>query len=277
MAEKRYYWLKLQRDFFNNPEIKILRRVAGGDTYTLIYLEMLLMSLENEGYLYFEHIGDDMADELSAILSEKKEDVQFLLAFLENKSLIQISDGDAYYLSNIKEMIGRETGSAKRVRALRQRQKNQSDSIPKQKALQSNTSVTERNVERETEEEKELEKETDEDLETSQSSVGQNLFEFYENNIAQLSPLIHENISGWVTDFIEAGSPSEVEAQNVLIMAMTIAVERNKRNWSYIKGILTNWEKSKLVTVKQIKAHENRRSNEKSQTTGGESYGGVEF
>ena len=36
---KKYYWLKLKDDFFNSREIKKLRRIAGGDTYTIIYLK----------------------------------------------------------------------------------------------------------------------------------------------------------------------------------------------------------------------------------------------
>ena len=33
---KRYYWLKLQDDFFKSKRIKKLRKIAGGDTYTII-------------------------------------------------------------------------------------------------------------------------------------------------------------------------------------------------------------------------------------------------
>ena len=42
---KRYFWLKLDRHFFNNARIKKLRRLAGGDTYTIIYLKLLLLSI----------------------------------------------------------------------------------------------------------------------------------------------------------------------------------------------------------------------------------------
>ena len=39
--EKRYYWLKFREDFFESKRIKRLRRMAGGDTYLIIYLKML--------------------------------------------------------------------------------------------------------------------------------------------------------------------------------------------------------------------------------------------
>lgn len=37
MAEKKYYWLKMTDQFFEDKAIKKLRKIAGGDTYTIIY------------------------------------------------------------------------------------------------------------------------------------------------------------------------------------------------------------------------------------------------
>lgn len=53
---KRYYWLKLKNDFFNQREIKKLRRIAGGDTFTIIYLKIQLLSIQSEGVLKFEEL-----------------------------------------------------------------------------------------------------------------------------------------------------------------------------------------------------------------------------
>ena len=59
MADKRYYWFKMEQSFFEQKEIKYLRRLPGGDTYTIIYLKLILKSLENDGKIYYENIGDD--------------------------------------------------------------------------------------------------------------------------------------------------------------------------------------------------------------------------
>ena len=56
---KRYYWLKLPDDFFRQKPIKKLRKIAGGDTYTIIYLKMLLIAMKQDGRLYFEGVEDD--------------------------------------------------------------------------------------------------------------------------------------------------------------------------------------------------------------------------
>ena len=43
---KRYYWLKLKEDFFRDKVMKKMRKIAGGDTYVVIYLKMMLMSIQ---------------------------------------------------------------------------------------------------------------------------------------------------------------------------------------------------------------------------------------
>jgi len=71
MAEKTYYWIKLQMDFFKSPAVKLLRKMSGGDTYTVIYLKMLLLSLENGGYIYFTGIDETFTKEIELVLEEE--------------------------------------------------------------------------------------------------------------------------------------------------------------------------------------------------------------
>ena len=55
-GKKRYYWLKLKEDFFNSKEIKKLRKLAGGDTFTIIYLKMLLISINNDCIISYDGV-----------------------------------------------------------------------------------------------------------------------------------------------------------------------------------------------------------------------------
>ena len=48
-ANKRYYWIKQKEEFFTDKRIKRLRRISGEDTYTIIYLKLLLLSLKDDG------------------------------------------------------------------------------------------------------------------------------------------------------------------------------------------------------------------------------------
>lgn len=109
MANKRYYWLKLKEDFFKSKEMKKLRKVAGGDTYVIIYLKMQLLSLRNEGKLYFEGVDDDFASELALELDEDVENVRMTLNFLEHCKLLECISSDEYFLPVIPEVTGSES------------------------------------------------------------------------------------------------------------------------------------------------------------------------
>ena len=133
MAEpKRYFWLKLHKDFFQRKEIKRLRKIAGGDTYTIIYLKMLLRSIMSDGKLYFDGLEDDFASELALDLDEKEENVQITVQYLLKSGLLEMCSDEEYYLPDTKDSTGCETAVASRVRKHRE----------KQKALQCNANVT---------------------------------------------------------------------------------------------------------------------------------------
>ena len=153
---KKYYWLKLKADFFTSRAMKKLRKIAGGDTYTIIYLKLQLLSLKDEGVLFFEGVEPTFAEEMALALDEDADNVKATLLFLQNMGLIEQKSNNEYILTEVPYLIGGESESAERVRRFRGK-----------KALQCNGEVTEGNAlvtncntekEKEKEKEKELEK-----------------------------------------------------------------------------------------------------------------------
>ena len=134
MSEKRYYWLKLKEDYFNGPKIKKLRKIAGGDTYTIIYLKMQLLSIKNNGIIEFEKIEPTFQEELALKLDEDVENVSVTLSYLQTQGLIDMNENNEFLLLEASNNIGSESESAERVRQFREREN--------QKALQCNGSVT---------------------------------------------------------------------------------------------------------------------------------------
>ena len=122
MAENRYYWLKLQEDFFDSKRIKKLRRIAGGDTYTIIYLKMQLKALKTGGVLEYTGIENTFSEELALDLDEEPEDVGLCLNYLLSVGLIETSDNIDFFLPYVVENTGTEGSSAKRMREYRERQ-----------------------------------------------------------------------------------------------------------------------------------------------------------
>ena len=149
---KRYYWLKLKDDFFTDKRIKKLRRIAGGDTYTIIYLKMMMKCMNNDGILEYDGIEDSFADELALDLDEDADNVQITVNFLMQAGLLEEMGENHFLMTEVPELIGSETANAQRVRDFRN----------KQKTLQCNADVTEVkqlcNVEKEIEKEKDIEK-----------------------------------------------------------------------------------------------------------------------
>ena len=120
---KKYYWLKLKEDFFEQRVIKKLRKIAGGDTYTIIYLKLQLLAMKNDGKLIFENVEDDFASEMALELDEDVENVKVTLMYLEKNNLIETISKDEFFLPEVLEVTGSETASAIRVREHRERKK----------------------------------------------------------------------------------------------------------------------------------------------------------
>ena len=153
---KKYYWLKLKEDFFRDKRIKKLRRIAGGDTYTVIYLKLQLLSLKNNGALIYEGIEPTFEEEMALDIDEDLDNVKITIAFLKANGLLDETDQDHYVMTETIQCIGSESASAARVRKHRELK------AQKQQALQCNTQVTNSNIEiekREKRQDKELERE----------------------------------------------------------------------------------------------------------------------
>ena len=163
---KKYYWLKLKDNFFNQKEVKKLRRIAGGDTYTIIYLKMQLLSIKKDGIIEFEGTEKDLAEQLSYEIDEDLNNIQVTLSFLKVNNLIEEISENNFLLTKVPDCIGKEGASAERVRRHRER-KALLEKEKEQKMLQCNGEVTDSNndviksnteIEKEKEKEKEIEK-----------------------------------------------------------------------------------------------------------------------
>ena len=134
---KRFWWLKLRENFFDQTVIKKLRRMAGGDTYTIIYLKMQLLSLRNDGVLLFENIEDTFEEELALALDEAEDNVRMTVLFLQNHNLIEVVSNSEYVLTEAVRNMDSECDSAARMRNMRERQRekaSQCNALPSQSA-----------------------------------------------------------------------------------------------------------------------------------------------
>lgn len=222
-GQKRYYWLKLQNDFFSRKEIKRLRRIAGGDTLTIIYLKMLCRSLKDNGKLYYDGLDNDFVSELAMDIDEDTENVQITVNYLIKTGLLEQIDEVEYTLKDAESNTGTETAVAARVRKHRERQK----------ALQCNTDVTAVKQLGNVEIEKEIEKEKEIEEEKEDPPSSSDILKMYGDNIHPVSsPVEAEKLKTLV----------DTHGETFVAKAIERAVMRNKRSLAYITGILNNWE-----------------------------------
>lgn len=164
MAEKKYYWLKLPRNFFGKHYIKILRAKENGELLVLFYMWMLTEAIDHKGRLrYSEDIpyDEEMLAEASGFALHIV--TQALQQFTKLQLVITESDGTLFMPKSI-EMVGSESASAQRVREYRERKNSKEKKPETVENTESNDNVTKCNVNVqkgniEKELEKELEKE----------------------------------------------------------------------------------------------------------------------
>lgn len=248
---KRYYWIQLTQEFFYSKEMKLLRKIAGGDTHTIIYLKMMLVSLENNGMIFYDGLADNLAEEISLMIDENVEDIKITLLFLEAKGLLTKSSDREYILEQVPEMIGSETATARRVRKHREHQK----------ALQCNTAETNRNGEIEKEIEKELDIETE--IEKKDGNSLSVIAQVYQQKIGLIDGGQFQRLTEYAT----------LDGMNiaVILKAISEAADNGKRNFKYINAILRNWKQDGIKTLVQVEERERQRIERRAKSSGSNS------
>lgn len=255
-VNKRYYWIQLAQDFFKSKEMKLLRKIAGGDTHTIIYLKMMLISLEDNGIIYFDGVADNLAEEISLLIDEDVENIKITLVFLQSKGLLtKVSDRE-YFLEQVPEMVGSETASTRRSRKHRE-----------VKALQCNTDATKRNgdIEIDTEKDKDIKKDIDKDINKDK----QNFVQEVEMNLGR-------GLVKFEFDMINDYLLNQKISTELFLEAVKIAVANNVRKFNYIARILDNWINQGIKTPEQafqaqrdFQARKNNKAMSANQKTGG--------
>ncbi|HGK3670045.1 TPA: conserved phage C-terminal domain-containing protein [Streptococcus pneumoniae] len=121
---KIYFWLKVDKKFFDNLFIKRLKNMLGGYTMTVIYIRLMLESLEDDCILYYEGYFDSLVQELALKLDVSEDDINMTVAYFTRCGLIQIDDDGHATLSQAKAMVESETNWSKYKREQRKQAPN---------------------------------------------------------------------------------------------------------------------------------------------------------
>lgn len=265
---KVYFWLKVDKKFFDNVFIKRLKNMNGGYAMTVIYIRLMLESLESDCILYYDGYLESLVEELAIKLDVSEDDINMTMAYFTKCGLIQIDTNGNAELLQAKAMLEQETNQAQYMREYRKRQKLKNDNSYNVSQLANVVSEPLTTCKTEIDKEIELKKDINIDIKsevdtrekqsaTADEKAEFNIFEYYQSRIGVLDGYQLQKLK----DFIEIDNLEP----NLVKRAIDRAADNSKRNFGYINSILKNWAQNGIKTIVQQDEEQRRFEESKSQ------------
>lgn len=232
MADKKFYWIKLKTDFFNQDTIDFILQQENGCKYIVLYQMLCLKTANNNGELNTK-IGEMIIPyDVEKIQRDTKyfdiDTVRVALELFKKLGLIYQQEDSILKISNFDDMVGSETKWAEKKRIYREKQK-QLKLGQKEDNVREEIEYRDKSIE--------IEKDIDKRISTT-------IYDFIEENFGRtLSPIEYEEISKW-------------EDNELTRYAIKQAVLNGKYNIKYISRILDSYKTKKIKTVQQAQQDE---------------------
>jgi len=122
---KKFFWLKLKEDFFNQDEIKVILKKDNGPDYVIIWQKLLLKAITQKdvGILRFNDTIPYTPELLSSVLDYNEDIVKGALAVFMKLEMIEILDNGDIWIKAAAQLVGSETDKAMLMRRLRKQKK----------------------------------------------------------------------------------------------------------------------------------------------------------
>lgn len=134
-SNKRYFWLKLQKDFFKRADVQLVKVMTNGKEILLLYLELLSESLEFNGRLMINKSLAYNPEIISKMTDTKIDLVRTALEKYEQLGWIEVLENGVIFMTQLAEMTGHDTKYAldkQRQRQAKLSQQKQLSSPPKE-------------------------------------------------------------------------------------------------------------------------------------------------
>nr|DAW02040.1 MAG TPA: Replication initiation and membrane attachment [Caudoviricetes sp.] len=123
MAERKYYWIKLKKDFMNSDAVDFLMSQKNGAEYVVLYQMLCLMTVKTNGKLERQLNEVIIPYDAEKIQRDTKyfniDTVRNALQLYIHLGLIYKDDNGCLSIANYDNLVGSESGSAERVRRFR--------------------------------------------------------------------------------------------------------------------------------------------------------------
>lgn len=235
----RYYWLKLNENFFESDVVEWLEDQENGEKYVLLYLKLCLKSLKTDGVLVrqvgkmiIQHTAESIAKQTQFDI----EIVESALALFEQIGLIEKNDKGESYLPEVANMTGSGSSSESATKKKAQRQNKKGQNVPEkgdkmspEKGTKCPTEIRYKSIEYRDKEKDDYHhpKRNDDDEEKTHTEI----FALWEKNIMPLTPIVGEKLQALLGEVGEAAVEQGILA----------AVEHGARNFAYVQTVARNY------------------------------------
>ena len=246
MSNKKYYWLKLKEDFFEEDAISWIEEQEKGKEYCLFYLKLCLKSLKTNGLL-IRNVGSMLvpydAKTLAKVTSTDIDTVRVAMDIFTKIGLIQILENGEIFISQLQNMVGSETSKAQLMRNKRARDKKLIEGGNNVTTLLPGSYSNKENCYTEIEKDIDIHKDK-EDKYVGKSDL-KSFRILYEQNIGLINGLTAEYLI-YLSETIDV---------DLFKRAIEIATDKGKCNLGYIKGIIKQWLDINIKTLEQLEAY----------------------
>lgn len=243
----RYYWLKLNENFFESDVVEWLEDQENGEKYVLLYLKLCLKSLKTDGVLVrqvgkmtIQHTAESIAKQTQFDI----EIVESALDLFEQIGLIEKNDKGERYLPEVVNMVGSNSASESATKKKTQRQNKKGQNVPEvgdkmsptlgtkcphEKGTKCPTEIRDKSIEYRDKEKDDYHhpKRKDDDEEKAHTEI----FPLWEKNMMPLTPIVGEKLLALLGEVGEAAVEQGILA----------AVEHGARNFAYVQTVARNY------------------------------------
>lgn len=121
----KYYWLKLDKNFFQQHDVRLIESMPNGKEMLLFYIKLLAESVSHDGNLRF---SDEIAydnEVLAGITNTDISIVESAMSLFEKFKLVEIKEDATITMTQIKDMTGSVTDWAEKKRRYRETKTNE--------------------------------------------------------------------------------------------------------------------------------------------------------
>lgn len=270
--KKRYFWLQLKEDFFDDDTMEYIEEQPNGKEYALIYLKMCLKSLKLDGYLK-RMVGNTMIPydipTLAKLVNSNVDTVRVAMRMFEEIGLVKTFESGEIYMNQIEEMIGSETEAAKQKRIERAKKEVATLSQDGRKNVAQSIEYRDKSIEN-------RDKSVDVDVaepQKEETSNGDKKIKAYqkivttleENGFGTVGGLIAQDINQELDDFAKENNDDYLEAFKIIFAAIKIAIDSGVTNMKFVWKITQGWYKERLFTINDVNAAEKKFRDNRSK------------